>query len=84
METVKLVFYRVYEPGEMQEPFIHEEGGVTLPMASVPRYKDRFTFGDKKYYAHDIDYAMNASNGSYTLTVSFYRKVSYAEFEGTI
>jgi hypothetical protein len=84
MERIRLEFYRVYEPGEMQAPFIKPENGndfLDLEMRSVPRYKDQFNFGNNSYFVHDIIYAMNANNGEYNVTIKLYRKVGFQEFE---
>ena len=84
MEKIKLEFYKVYEPGELQKPFIQPENGneyLSLEMRSVPRYKDQFIFGDKTYFVHDIIYDMNASNGEYDVTIKLYRKVEANEME---
>ena len=83
MEKITLEFYKVYEPGELQAPFIQPEKGndsITLEMRSVPRYKDQFNFCTKSYFVHDIIYDMNGA-GEYGVIIKLYRRVEKNEME---
>ena len=85
MEIVTFEFYKVYEPGELQAPMVQPENGndsITQEMRSVPRYKDQFNFGAKKYFVHDIIYDMNAGNGTYKVIIKLYRKIGVGELDG--
>ena len=83
MENIKLEFYKVYEPGELQAPFVQPENGnesISVEMRSVPRYKDQFNFWKKSYFVHDIIYNMEG-NGEYIVTLKLYRKVDVNEMD---
>jgi hypothetical protein len=83
MEKITLEFYKVYEPGEMQAPFVQPENGnesLSIEMRTVPRYKDQLKFNNKEYFVHDIIYDMDAT-AEYKVVIKLYRKATLNEME---
>ena len=72
-------FYRVYEPGEFQDPILQLDEAVNVDLRHLPNYKDTVVRNNIKYYVHDIIHEVSEFGETSKSYVHAYRKIDNLE-----